>query len=1133
MTHQATPPDQAARDRLLSVFDRNLLVEAGAGSGKTDSLAGRMAAGIATGVFDVEHLAAVTFTRKAAAELRGRFQLKLEAQLAASEDPGARRRIDHALRHIDRVFAGTIHAFCAHLLRERPVEARVAPGFVELDEVQDAVRRRAAWRAWVAQARQRGDPALLDLQAAGVRPPDLDGAFARVCDHDEVDFPAEPRPMPDVRRGWERLDAFWQALSRLRPDPLPEGYKCKVLRLAAGFDRRYAQARRYARPATLADLLLDWRRAEALTMKWWSPRGAEARALFEAFRREVADPFVVAWRHYVYHLVVTVLAQARRAYAVERRRANVVNYVDLLAVTARLLREDADVRRAVQRKFRWFFVDEFQDTDPLQAEILVRLAAEPDAPQPLDWGTVRLRPGALFVVGDPKQSIYRFRRADIEIYNLVRDRILDCGGELLRLTANWRSLPGVCNVANSVFPARFPASPSPESPAFEPLVPMRPPTAAAGLLKLTIPASVIRPRDVAAFEAERIAAFINEAVGAGRHVFSDFLVLTRYRGRLWRYARALESLDIPVEVSGAGRFGDSEEVHAIAALLRVLADPVDGPSLVGTLRGPLFGISDADLFRFRQAGGRFDLWAPLSGTDLEALTEAETSPADTAARTRIARLARRLGPALGAIRSLRAMQRLTRRLPLPAALTRILEDSGFLAMAAATPGGAAAGDLLQAVDVVRREVERGAGLAGAADALERDEAAGETEALPLEPGRRDVVRVMNLHKAKGLEARVVFLADPAHGRRMETDIRIRREGDRAEGFLCVFREGEDGGRRGSIAEPHDWAEHEAAEDRYLEAEIDRLLYVAATRARDLLVVGSWGHTRGGGKSANEAWGAFDAVLARAPELPVPDTVVRRPPAVVDLSPAARAAATTAREAAQQRVRQAGWAVSRVTGEHPAVRARTARLGEPASETEAFEATARATDEGGATAAAEETAASRALSAVVGDTPSHHADAGAAWGALVHGLLEHAARDRTCTREDLARLGAWLLVDAPELRPHLPVALDVVASVVGAPFFREARAAAESDAEIPFAVLQPGPDGPTVVRGVIDLAHTVADTWRIVDYKTDQESDVATLLSRHGEQLRAYLQAFALVTGAHVEAGVFGVRSLELGWLRGS
>jgi ATP-dependent helicase/nuclease subunit A len=1107
MTSPAVPPDQAARDQILSAFDRNLLVEAGAGSGKTDSLAGRMAAGIAAGVFEVERLAAVTFTRKAAAELRGRFQLKLEAQLASAAEPETRRRLDHAVRHIDRVFAGTIHAFCAHLLRERPVEAGIAPGFVELDEVQDEAGRRAAWRAWVALARRQGDPALLDLQAAGLRPPDLDGAFARVCEHDEVTFPAEPRPMPDVARGWAALDRFWRALSPLRPRPLPDGHKCRALELATGFERRYAQARRYARPATLADLMHDWHRSP-VTMKWWGAEGTRARALVDDFRVSVADPFVADWRHYVYHLVVSVLTKARAFAASERRRANVVNYVDLLSLTARLLREDEAVRRAIQRKFRWFFVDEFQDTDPLQAEILVRLAAATEAPQPPDWGEVRLRPGALFVVGDPKQSIYRFRRADIEIYNRVRDRIVECGGEVLRLTANWRSRPGVCELANRVFATRFPPAATAESPAFEVLAPMRDGGGGPGVMRLTVPASVTRSREAAAHEAGCIAAYINEAVAGGR-CYSDFLVLTRYRGRLWLYARALEALDVPVEVSGAGRFGDSGEVRALAGLLRVLADPVDGPGLVGALRGPLFGLSDPDLFRFRQEGGRFDLWAPLSGTDLEALTEAEAAPADTAAQVRLRRLDARLGPALAAVRSLRAMHRLTRQLPLPAALARILEESGFLALAAATPGGAVAGDLLQAVDVVRREIERGSGLSGAADVLERDDAAGEVEALPLEPGRRDVVRVMNLHKAKGLEAAVVFLADPGHGRRMDTDIRVRREGNRTEGFLCIYREATDGSRRGSIAEPHDWAVHEQAEDRHLDAEIDRLLYVAATRAKDLVVVGNWACRKSGGKSANEAWGAFDSVIANAPELALPAQVVRRPPQTVDLTPAAEARAAEARGAVHARARRAGWAVSRVTGEHAAVRARAARLGDAP---------------GGAEG-------EPVLAAIVGDTPAHHADAGAAWGALVHGLLEHAARDRGATREDLARLGVWLTVDSSDLRPLLPAALDVVERVVAAAFFQEARQASASDAEVPFAVLQAGENGPTVVRGVIDLVHSAAGGWRIIDYKTDQAGDPATLLARHGGQLQAYLDAFSRLTGARVEAGVFGVRSLEVGWLR--
>ena len=148
----------------------------------------------------------------------------------------------------------------------------------------------------------------------------------------------------------------------------------------------------------------------------------------------------------------------------ERRRVNSLNYGDLLNLTARVLRENEAVRRALQHKFRHLLVDEFQDTDPVQAEIVFWLAedgAAPSAAKPkasADWRNVPLRPGALFVVGDPKQSIYRFRRADIDIYNIVRQRFSDPAvGCVVPLTLNFRSVPQLCEWANQVFQTRFPA----------------------------------------------------------------------------------------------------------------------------------------------------------------------------------------------------------------------------------------------------------------------------------------------------------------------------------------------------------------------------------------------------------------------------------------------------------------------------------------------------------------------------------------------------------------------------------------------------------------------------------------------------------------------------------------------------
>jgi ATP-dependent helicase/nuclease subunit A len=180
--------DQESRRLVREDLLTNILLEAGAGCGKTQMLAERMAAGVASGVYSVEHMAAVTFTRKAASELRGRFHLALEGELAkvrnspsASDGEMRAERILSALSNMERFFGGTIHSFCARLLRERPVESGVSPGFTELDEVQDLELRQRVWRDFVSSRRSAGIPDMVALLEADIRPQDLDSAFATLC----------------------------------------------------------------------------------------------------------------------------------------------------------------------------------------------------------------------------------------------------------------------------------------------------------------------------------------------------------------------------------------------------------------------------------------------------------------------------------------------------------------------------------------------------------------------------------------------------------------------------------------------------------------------------------------------------------------------------------------------------------------------------------------------------------------------------------------------------------------------------------------------------------------------------------------------------------------------------------------
>ena len=295
----------------------------------------------------------------------------------------------------------------------------------------------------------------------------------------------------------------------------------------------------------------------------------------------------------------------------------------------------------------------------MQAEILFWLAEEgalsrnskqSDVP---DWRKVLLRPGSLFIVGDPKQSIYRFRRADIDIYNLVRKRFSDPAiGRVVPLTLNFRSVPQLCDWANGTFQALFPAEPTAYAPRFAPLDANRTDSVTGGVFTTTHNCD---RKELLERDAERIATYIRSEVDAGRRRFSDFPHSHQEKGAADSpICNALESRNIPVEVSGAGAFGESVEVKALTVLLRALADPQDALSLIAVLRGPLFGISDPELFAFRNAGGWFSIfYGPKEhGNGFTARVHS-------------------------ALAALQRYYRWTRILPAAAALERILEDTGY------------------------------------------------------------------------------------------------------------------------------------------------------------------------------------------------------------------------------------------------------------------------------------------------------------------------------------------------------------------------------------------------------------------------------------------------------------------------
>jgi ATP-dependent helicase/nuclease subunit A len=1044
--------DAVARNMIRERLDINLLVEAGAGSGKTESLAKRMVETVARGICSVEEIAAVTFTRKAASELRGRFRAELEIRATEEGDSSRKERILKAMYSMERMFAGTIHSFCAHLLRERPVEAGLAPGFREIEEPEDAIVRRRFWREYIGRAQNARAPAFLALRAAEIKPSDLDDAFRAICAHPDVEFPAGFGGVPDISRPWTEFGRFWDELQKLCP-PIANESTCKVQALMSRFSPRYRNADRKRAPV-LARLFGQWAGNLNVTQKWWNGQGKQANALIADFQAQTVEPFLHAWREYIYNIAMSLLVDARDWAAGQRRRAALLNFADLLFLAAKLVREDRAVRDALQRKYRHIFVDEFQDTDPMQAELLFLLAAEPGTGD--DWTNVRLRPGALFLVGDPKQSIFRFRRADIEIYQLARHRIEQSGGQIVPLTTCFRSGSAICDWANEVFPKLFPQQATPQQPGFERLDPGAiDPNSAAGAVRL-LHAAAIAQRDVRAADAAAIAAHIRGDVEAGKRKWGDFLLLTRKKiGRLGVYADALEAARVPYEVSGSGSLLESDYVQALVLLLFALTHSDDGIALAGVLRGPCFGLSDCKLYEYSNSGGVILLSVPV--------------PAEAT------------DPVACSIRTLQEWRPLVRRLPVGAAIEIILEQSGLLAKAAASSaGGGEAGKLVYALDCLRAACETGLTLGDAVAALEESSEDDESDAPVLEPGRRDVVRVMNLHKAKGLEGKVVFLADPLGGVKPRAELHIARVAGKACGYLAITKAKGDWGKD-ILALPAGWDALEARELDFVKAEEIRLLYVAATRARETLVVSQWA---GKPRSVVQPWSELDASLATRPVLKAP--IYGKPPmaALPDLSEQSRRAAQLTRE---------------VT---------LAAIKVPCFETVAISSLASQ-------------GAPRSAGPVTGP-------AGSAWGSLVHALLEHAALNLAATRPDLEAVANWHVADDSVLAGYIPAALDTVEKVRASDFWQQVTTAEERLTEVPIGT-QWDDKAPSrlLARGIIDLVLRTREGWRIIDYKTDALS-IDQLVLEYRQQLRAYARIWERITNERAAfAGIYSVRDLQL------
>ena len=876
---QPLPPDQRQREQIITELDRNLLVEASAGSGKTTSMVERMVALLRAGRCTITQMAAMTFTRKAAAELRARFQVEIESTLRTMRDQGMLipRPLQDALGRVEQCFIGTIHSFCARLLRERPVEAGVDPAFREVDELAEAQLRDRAWEEFHTLAIARGDPLIGLLADAGLELNHLRGASERFADYGDVEeWPAPPSPPPDAPHLRTVLRQYHQHMGLLAEEFPRDTGADKLMPLYRRLPRLAAAADLDHLPNLMAHLeqYKQLRLSNLVQGNWPGPdlksrrtRAKEELERWNSFVERSIEPAREQWRVHRYPIVLEALHKASRHFQVVREREGVLNFQDLLLRTRNLLKKNAAVREFFHERLTHLLVDEFQDTDPLQAEIILYLTAR-DVRE-TDWRKCRPRPGSLFVVGDPQQSIYRFRRADIVTYNRVREIIEATGGEVVGLTTNFRSQASLVQWINGVFARTFPPQPTAEAPAHRPMRTVTEKDKLPGptLWQLPVPSTYTNKDQAAYYEALQTAQVIRRALTEGFPLDGegpqapcredDFLIVTWNRQRLSYFGMALDALGIPYQSAGSTTLNEMPELRLLCQILEAISRPDDPVALVALLRGELFGFSDPSLYAYRKAGGTFDWTAllPFSMPDAD-------RPRWEAAFTLIRRCAV-----------------WWHQLPPVAAVERMIEETGLLAWpglkGVSARGSLSLGKLLE---LLRREATtaatKGELVTWLRSLVEKKE---KHDSLSPPPRTEPCVRLMNLHKVKGLEAPIVFLGDTNGAWEPPVDLHIDRATDLTRGYLAVRGERVGFGEAPVLAQPPNWEDQEQAERAFADAERKRLIYVAATRAEHYLIISQRTDEQ---QNDRNPWRYFSGFMTNTPELPAMPTKPTPPPEAV-------------------------------------------------------------------------------------------------------------------------------------------------------------------------------------------------------------------------------------------------------------
>ncbi|MFT5356522.1 MAG: ATP-dependent helicase/nuclease subunit A [Polyangiales bacterium] len=1126
-------PDYEARCAIREDLDTTFLVEAAAGTGKTTELIHRILRVIATGRGRIEEIVAVTFTDKAAGELKLRLRRALEGARAHAEDSEERGRFEAAIAGLELAALGTIHSFCGDLLREFPVEAGIDPLFETASEGEAEALMQDAFQGWfesvLSDPPRAVERILRGVSYNGPRE-QLWSAAKKVIER--RDF-AEPWPIPkgDYVEGMDALVTGMLALGEYATkgksgDPLV-GYLEQFHATAANL-----RSGEFA-PDALASTN-DW--AEGVLRDFakgnhWVNKGFRDEAFgdkrseaIRGMRTELHSAFKLWLKRADAHLAATLkeaLEEVVALYEDTKRREGVLDYLDLLLKTRALLDENASVRAAFQKRFTHVFIDEFQDTDPRQTEILWTLATASDG---------SLTPGKLFVVGDPKQAIYRFRRADIGVYDHAKARLQAAGAKLVHLRTSFRARPHIQKVLNQAFAEEFGEGEAGVQAAHVPLAPARlenPSQPSCVVLPITHPWGRwggsfwldSGPEECAAYADWLLteSGWTVEGTDGLRRIAPEdicFLMTRMKSGKTdiaAQYTAALEARGIPHVLVAGRAFHEREEVMAFRAVLGAIEWPGDRLRVYAALRGPYFALSDALLLAWRGFAHHFD-----------PLVETQNVPAE-------------LQPVADALRALAELHVLRNHRPAAETCTEFLERTrAHTALILAPSGIQVLANATRVVQLARRHDQdrRQLSFRAFVEALDVDATdGGRRDSVLLEEGSGGV-RLMTVHSAKGLEFPIVFLCDA--GATLKYD-RPDHYADHAKGSWATEL-------AGAVSGP--LLQHRKESIAQARAETVRKLYVASTRARDLLVIPGIGDYLPGHNPPNFWVLPLMKVttpphevrkgVRKAPGCPVfegEDTVLHRPGkasvhegvhvrpglqanGVVWWDPSALKLEVPRREGLRgaSLLKADGPASAQGRKEHETFKAAAAALRESAR---APTIRARTVTE----ASKLEARKGRAVTIVSTEASQRSRPSGPRFGTLVHAILGDSAFG--AGGDEIAQQARFHARALGATDAELQAAIDAATDAFTHPILE--RAAASADARREVSLVHRQVDG-AILEGIADLVFHEADPfggggWVVVDFKTDLADDVR---DAYLVQIELYAEAVEAATGETCQGILLGV-----------